>query len=166
MRPESYSWFHKKGTFSEHSFNDDYLSILERPGSLEYLFHEIPGRKKYKREHILSMKPFSLVALYYMFTQSSKLECFERKSGVGCIWDETKKISYVKQNKYIRKRLLYKKFKRFYNFFHYFDFLCSPRCAPACSLGMLIYLSIFHPLPLSICQVIQHMYIYVCVYLS
>ena len=24
-------------------FNDEYLSIPERPGSLEYLFHEIPG---------------------------------------------------------------------------------------------------------------------------
>ena len=29
----SYSWFHKKGTFSVHSFNDDALSIPERPGS-------------------------------------------------------------------------------------------------------------------------------------
>ena len=38
-----YSWFHKKGTFSVHSFNDDYLSIPERPGSYKYLFHEIPG---------------------------------------------------------------------------------------------------------------------------
>ena len=28
----SYSWFHKQGTFSVHSFNDDYLSIPERPG--------------------------------------------------------------------------------------------------------------------------------------
>ena len=28
-----YSWFHKKGIFSVHSFNDDYLSIPERPGS-------------------------------------------------------------------------------------------------------------------------------------
>ena len=28
-----YSWFHKKGTFSVHSFNDNYLSIPERPGS-------------------------------------------------------------------------------------------------------------------------------------
>ena len=35
--------FIKKSTFSVHSFNDDYLSIPERPGSLEYLFHEIPG---------------------------------------------------------------------------------------------------------------------------
>ena len=28
-----YSWFHKKGTFSVHSFNEDYISIPERPGS-------------------------------------------------------------------------------------------------------------------------------------
>ena len=28
-----YSWFHKKGTFSVHSFNWDYLSIPERQGS-------------------------------------------------------------------------------------------------------------------------------------
>ena len=39
-----YSWFHKKGTFSVHWFNDDYLSIPERPGSYKYLFHEMPGR--------------------------------------------------------------------------------------------------------------------------
>ena len=32
-----YSWFHKKGTFSVHSFNEDYLSIPERPGSYKYL---------------------------------------------------------------------------------------------------------------------------------
>ena len=29
----TYSWFHKKGTFSDFSFNNDYLSIPERPGS-------------------------------------------------------------------------------------------------------------------------------------
>ena len=40
---KKYSWFHIKGTFSVHSFNDDYLSIPEHPGSQEYLFHEIPG---------------------------------------------------------------------------------------------------------------------------
>ena len=34
--------FHEKGTSSVHSFNDDYLSIPERPGSYKYLFHEIP----------------------------------------------------------------------------------------------------------------------------
>ena len=28
-----YSLFHKKGTFSVHSFNNDYLSIPDRPGS-------------------------------------------------------------------------------------------------------------------------------------
>ena len=28
-----YSWFHKKGTFSVNSFNDDYESIHERTGS-------------------------------------------------------------------------------------------------------------------------------------
>ena len=38
----SYRGFHEKGTFSVHSFNDDYLSIPERPGSYKYLFHEIP----------------------------------------------------------------------------------------------------------------------------
>jgi hypothetical protein len=38
--------FHEKGTFSVHSFNDDYLSIPERPGSYKYLFHEIPVSKK------------------------------------------------------------------------------------------------------------------------
>ena len=38
-----YSWFHKKGTFSVHSFNGDYLSIPEGTGSCVYLFHEIPG---------------------------------------------------------------------------------------------------------------------------
>ena len=37
-----YRGFHEKGTFSVHSFNDDYLSIPERPGSYKYLFHEIP----------------------------------------------------------------------------------------------------------------------------
>ena len=38
-----YRGFHEKGTFSVHSFNDDYLSIPERPGSYKYLFHEISG---------------------------------------------------------------------------------------------------------------------------
>ena len=38
----TYSWFHIKGTFSVHSFNEDYLSIHECPGSWGYLFHEIP----------------------------------------------------------------------------------------------------------------------------
>ena len=38
----TYRGFHEKGTFSVHSFNDDYLSIPERPGSYKYLFHEIP----------------------------------------------------------------------------------------------------------------------------
>ena len=38
----SYRRFHEKGTFSVHSFNDNYLSIPERPGSYKYLFHEIP----------------------------------------------------------------------------------------------------------------------------
>ena len=37
-----YRGFHEKGTFSVHSFNNDYLSIPERPGSYKYLFHEIP----------------------------------------------------------------------------------------------------------------------------
>ena len=37
-----YRGFHENGTFSVHSFNDDYLSIPERPGSYKYLFHEIP----------------------------------------------------------------------------------------------------------------------------
>ena len=37
-----YRGFHEKGTFSVHSFNDDYLSIPVRPGSYKYLFHEIP----------------------------------------------------------------------------------------------------------------------------
>ena len=41
-RERSYRGFHEKGTFSVHSFNDDYLSIPERPGSYKYLFHEIP----------------------------------------------------------------------------------------------------------------------------
>ena len=40
-----YRWFHEKGTFSVHSFNDDYLSIPERAGSYKYLFHEIPVTK-------------------------------------------------------------------------------------------------------------------------
>ena len=43
MDKKTYSLFHKKGTFSVHSFIDDYLPIPERPGSQEYLFHEIPG---------------------------------------------------------------------------------------------------------------------------
>jgi len=42
-----YRGFHEKGTFSVHSFNDDYLSIPERPGSYKYLFHEIPVMLKY-----------------------------------------------------------------------------------------------------------------------
>jgi len=29
----TYSLIHKKDTFGEHSFNDDYLSIPERPGT-------------------------------------------------------------------------------------------------------------------------------------
>ena len=37
-----YRGFHEKGIFSVHSFNGDYLSIPERPGSYKYLFHEIP----------------------------------------------------------------------------------------------------------------------------
>ena len=41
-----YRGFHEKGTFSVHSFNDDYLSIPERPGSYKYLFHEIPVTRK------------------------------------------------------------------------------------------------------------------------
>ena len=37
-------FFHrKKGSFSVHSFNEDYLSIPECPGSCRNLFHEIPG---------------------------------------------------------------------------------------------------------------------------
>ena len=42
MGTHTYRGFHEKGTFSVHSFNDDYLSIHERPGSYKYLFHEIP----------------------------------------------------------------------------------------------------------------------------
>ena len=38
-----YSWFHIKGTWSVHSFNGDYLSILKCTGSCGYLFREIPG---------------------------------------------------------------------------------------------------------------------------
>ena len=33
-----YSWFHIKGTWSEHSFNGDYLSIPKCTGSCGYLF--------------------------------------------------------------------------------------------------------------------------------
>ena len=36
-------WFHIKVTWSVHSFNGDYQSILESTGSCGYLFHEIPG---------------------------------------------------------------------------------------------------------------------------
>ena len=47
MLPEygslSYSKFHKKGIWSVHSFNGDYLSIPEDTGSCGYLFHEIPS---------------------------------------------------------------------------------------------------------------------------
>jgi len=50
---QSYKGFHEKGTFSVHSFNDDYLSIPERPGSYKYLFHEIPVRRT-KKESKLS----------------------------------------------------------------------------------------------------------------
>ena len=45
-----YRGFHEKGTFSVHSFNDDYLSIPERPGSYKYLFHEIPVSSPEKQE--------------------------------------------------------------------------------------------------------------------
>ena len=44
-----YSRFHKQGTLSVHSFNDDYLPIPERPGSYKYLFYEIPGSKSKNR---------------------------------------------------------------------------------------------------------------------
>ena len=33
-----YSWFHKKGSFSVLSFNDDYLSIPERPGTADFIY--------------------------------------------------------------------------------------------------------------------------------
>ena len=39
----TYNWFHIKGTFSVHSFNDDYLSIHKCTGSRGYLSHEIPS---------------------------------------------------------------------------------------------------------------------------
>ena len=37
--------FIKKSAFSVHPFNEDHLSIPERPGSQESFFHEIPGSK-------------------------------------------------------------------------------------------------------------------------
>ena len=36
-------WFHKKGSFNVHSFDEDYLSIPECQGSWENLFQEILG---------------------------------------------------------------------------------------------------------------------------
>ena len=113
------------------------------------------------------MKPFSLVALYYMFTQSSKLECFERKSGVGCIWDETKKISYVKQNKYIRKILLKKNFKRFYIFFIILIFCVLPGVHLLVHLGCwYIYLSFIPFLYLSVKLFNICISMYVSIYLN
>ena len=38
----TYSWFHKKGTWSVHSFNEGYISIPWCTGSCGYLFHETP----------------------------------------------------------------------------------------------------------------------------
>ena len=48
-----YSWFHKKGTLSVHSFNGEYLSISEGTGSCGYLFHEIPGTRISKHVFLL-----------------------------------------------------------------------------------------------------------------
>ena len=62
----NYRGFHEKGTFSVHSFNDDYLSIPERPGSYKYLFHEIPVTR-------IVIKPFTafysfnLKFIFYLF---------------------------------------------------------------------------------------------------
>ena len=47
--------FHEKGTFSVHSFNVDYLSIPERPGSYKYLFHEIPVMIRHKLNALWSV---------------------------------------------------------------------------------------------------------------
>ena len=38
MRYNQYNWFHKKGTWSVHSFNGDYLSVPEGTCSCGYLF--------------------------------------------------------------------------------------------------------------------------------
>ena len=44
---DRYSWFYIKGTWSVHSFNGDYLSIHEGTVSCGYIFHEIPGMRKF-----------------------------------------------------------------------------------------------------------------------
>ena len=50
------SWFHKKGSWSVHSFNEDYISIpssLVHSGSWGNLFHEIPGMYLFDIQDVL-----------------------------------------------------------------------------------------------------------------
>ena len=59
----TYSWFHKKDTWSVHLFNGDYLSIPKCRGSYGYLFHEIPSMYMYVEHPIafgLTIKGYPL----------------------------------------------------------------------------------------------------------
>ena len=108
---KKYSWFHIKGTFSVHSFNDDYLSIPERPGSYKYLFHEIPGIytagfiKK-----VLSVYTHSMTTIYLSQSTQVAKSTFFMKSPVFYI------VLYLKNVKSFFNWKVYKWYKVYVSF--------------------------------------------------